>query len=492
MFIVVIGCKDKTYTTVGDVRLFKLDTNNKTWDEMDDLKDTILSVEVAIDSPPFFESPAIASSELGGYIHILGDKGKTIYSYHLKEKTLYLSSMPCLVGTSDALAWAMLECPRLEGDHVQHIKQEKDKDDEIVVRSVNGDYEVEFNSTKDKSHLLNIPFHVLEMVMEYCVGVEYLKFRSTCKICHLAAPLIQWGDGKASKRLQKCSLLSPWLIVFDKLKGIITFTDPLFGDKYFIKTPQESICKYSEIKCSRYGWLLILKPCGSMVFYNPFTSDIREVPRIPTTDIYCFSAPPTSPDCMVVGLTKCSIYIHFVAGEPSWRRVVLDIAGDGFSSYRFLTLYGQDLYAMSADGELAVYKEIGREDYCWERNVAQAPSCCASFPQSFQVRCDEHLLQVIVGKFGESVEVFKLNDTAQEWEKIDGLGKHMIFVCSPSSFCIEAKVPEMENKIYFPRFSSENGNMVFYSQKHPRRVCRFLWNIPSSHPHALGSRPKLV
>ncbi|GJZ49744.1 hypothetical protein Tco_0603934 [Tanacetum coccineum] len=192
LFIVVIGCKDKTYTTVGAVRLFKLDTNNKTWDEMDDLKDTILSVEVAIDSPPFFESPAITSSELGGYIHILGDKGKTIYSYHLKEKTLYLSSMPCLVGTSDALAWAMLECPRLEGDHVQHIKQEKDKDDEIVVRSVNGDYEVEFNSTKDKSHLLNIPFHVLEMVMEYCVGVEYLKFRSTCKICHLAAPLIQW------------------------------------------------------------------------------------------------------------------------------------------------------------------------------------------------------------------------------------------------------------------------------------------------------------
>ncbi|GKD48036.1 hypothetical protein Tco_1277012 [Tanacetum coccineum] len=62
-------------------------------------------------------------------------------------------------------------------------------------------------------------------------------------------------------------------------------------------------------------------------------------------------------------------------------------------------------------------------------------------------RCDEHLLQVIVGKFGESVEVFKLNDTAQEWEKIDGLGKHMIFVCSPSSFCIEAKVPEMENKL---------------------------------------------
>ncbi|GJY99354.1 hypothetical protein Tco_0516784 [Tanacetum coccineum] len=257
---------------------------------------------------------------------------------------------------------------RLEGDHV-HIKQEKNKDDEIVVRSVNDDYEVEFNKTKDKSHLLNIPLNVLEMVMEYCVGVEYLKFCSTCRICHLAAHLIQWDDGKASKRFQKCSLLSPWLIVFDKHKGIITFTDPLFGDKYFIKTPQELICEYFEIKCSRYGWLLILKPSGSMVFYNPFTSDIRELPRIHTTYIYCFSAPPTSPNCMVVGLTKSVVYIHSVAEEPSWRIVVLDIASDGLCSYHFSTLYGQDLYFMSADEGLVSNGILGTRS-CEFRRVS--------------------------------------------------------------------------------------------------------------------------
>ncbi|GKC26655.1 hypothetical protein Tco_1033949, partial [Tanacetum coccineum] len=79
LFTVVIGCKDKTCKTVGASHLFKLDMNNKIWDEMDDLKNTLLSVELAIDSSPFFESPAITSSELGG--------------------------------TSDVLAWAMLECP---------------------------------------------------------------------------------------------------------------------------------------------------------------------------------------------------------------------------------------------------------------------------------------------------------------------------------------------------------------------------------------------
>ncbi|GKF00572.1 hypothetical protein Tco_0023922 [Tanacetum coccineum] len=147
----------------------------------------------------------------------------------------------------------------------------------------------------------------------------------------------------------------------------------------------------------------------------------------------------------------------------TWRHVRLDL-DDDLCSYPFLTLYGHDLYAMRDNGGLDVYKEMGREDLCWERYVRPAPtSCCTSFPQSYQVRCEEHLLQVIVGKFGESVEVFKLNGSTQEWVKINGLGKHMIFISSVSSLCIEAKIPEMENKIYFPRLSSERGNMVFHS-----------------------------
>ena len=81
-------------------------------------------------------------------------------------------------------------------------------------------------------HVLNLPFHVLEMILEFCAGVEYLNFRATCKLCHLVGPLI---NRKVPQRgLQTYSLVSPWLMVFDKRGGIITFTDPMFGDKYFI------------------------------------------------------------------------------------------------------------------------------------------------------------------------------------------------------------------------------------------------------------------
>ena len=79
------------------------------------------------------------------------------------------------------------------------------------------------------------------------------------------------------------------------------------------------------------------------------------------------------------------------------------------------------------------------------------------------MNCDQDLLLVIVGKFGERVEVFKLDDSKQEWVKVNGLGKHMIYVCGITCLCVEAKSKEMENKIYFPRLHSKNNTIVFYS-----------------------------
>ena len=110
LFLVVLGLKDKG-KTVGAVNLLKLDMNNMAWEEIEDLKDTILSVELDTGSPILY-SPAIASSEFGGYIHILADKGKIIYSYHVKDKTISFSSIPCVAGTNNVSAWTMPECTR--------------------------------------------------------------------------------------------------------------------------------------------------------------------------------------------------------------------------------------------------------------------------------------------------------------------------------------------------------------------------------------------
>nr|GEY87051.1 hypothetical protein CTI12_AA613050 [Tanacetum cinerariifolium] len=78
----------------------------------------------------------VISSELGGYIHIR-DKmaGNIIHSYHVKDRTVSLSSTPSpVVPTSHVLVW---EC-RLEDDHGEDpCKVDAEQtENEIVVTGV--------------------------------------------------------------------------------------------------------------------------------------------------------------------------------------------------------------------------------------------------------------------------------------------------------------------------------------------------------------------
>ncbi|PWA87067.1 hypothetical protein CTI12_AA135500 [Artemisia annua] len=402
LFFIIIGFIDKAGKTVDEVFLYKLDMKSMKWEAMEDLKDGVFFMDLASDDDTVFYSRPV-SSELRGYVHILGEMGKVVYSYQVKDRTISISSVPCVIQDSQVSAWAMLECG-LEDNH--DSKQEEDKENQIVVRSGKGD-DIGFYSMTYESQLLNIPFHMLESIMESIVGVEYMRFRATCKHCHLAAPSIKWSSKTTIKRLETYSLMSPWLMVLDQYQGLITFIDPICGDKYYVNTPRELMGDY-QIYSSKYGWLLMYKVCTSLIFFNPFTSDIRELPPVPYLASFCFSAPPTSPDCMVVGFTKgdWNVYIHFVAREQSWHRISLDFEGHDPYVFRFSTFYDRDLYALFDDGGIDVLRITSEEDFCWDHVLAKSPkSCCRTPTQYFLASCDQHLLLVIVGEFGESVEV---------------------------------------------------------------------------------------
>ncbi|KAF5823572.1 hypothetical protein HanRHA438_Chr01g0040661 [Helianthus annuus] len=105
LFYIVVCFKDET--RIGDVYLFKLDMTSVIWEEMVDLKDAIIFMELASDHCYCYMS--IVDSKIGGYIHILGNMGKVIYSFYVKDRTLSLSYMPCLVQQCHVSAWAMLE-----------------------------------------------------------------------------------------------------------------------------------------------------------------------------------------------------------------------------------------------------------------------------------------------------------------------------------------------------------------------------------------------
>nr|XP_043612164.1 F-box/kelch-repeat protein At1g57790-like [Erigeron canadensis] len=312
------------------------------------------------------------------------------------------------------------------------------------------------------------------MIMESCAGVEYMNFRATCKQCYLAAPAVQWGNEAELKRLRDYSLVSPWLMVAETNRDIFTFIDPILGDNYYIKHSQVSSIAEDIIHCSRFGWVLFENTeYKCVVLFNPFTNDLRKLPEPDYNYLegLCFSAPPTSPDCMVVGFTTAYgsptqgqwlAHIHYVAREQTWYTYRL---GVDLTSIRIPTFFGRDLYALCNFGDVVYYKNLGSEDYSLKIFQAKAPSnCCKSEARYYLMKCDQHLLLVIVDGFGKFVEVFKHNDSVEDyWEKIHDLGKHTIYIHGTSCICIDAHVPEMANKIYFPNQHSTNRKIVFYS-----------------------------
>ncbi|GKC60560.1 hypothetical protein Tco_1088158 [Tanacetum coccineum] len=385
------------------VYCYKLDMTSMLWEEMTDLKDAIFFVDICHDDSVNY-SPAIAS-ELGNYIHIVAKTEEVIYSYNVKDKTLTPSSishldLPQRSGESQSYVsvWDMHE-RRLQVVHNGKIKHTIDcklegkKDSTVVHDGVEVDGML---NQHQESPLFNIPVHVLERIMEFSVGVDYLNFRATCK---------QFSSITVSKRRVLSTLLSPWLMAFDKVKCIFTFTDPVFGDKYFIRAPLEFISDF-QIHCSMCGWLLMSTDNrGGLMLFNPFTSDIHKLPHleIPHPNSFCFSEPPTSPNCKVVALTcigEWHVYIHFVAQEHSWRKLQMDFRGIDPYAFVFPTLYGRDIYALN-DGGLHVFKETKEKGYKYGVVVAEPPKSCSISAEYFQVKCKKRLLLVAVDEHGQ-------------------------------------------------------------------------------------------
>ncbi|KAD4384274.1 hypothetical protein E3N88_24442 [Mikania micrantha] len=468
---------------VSCMRLVRLDMTRKLWEEIEDFEGATCFLDLDCSSNAIV---SMSSGGHGGCIHMICEEEKVIYSYHVKDKTMARSSMPYFQElwsrTSYVSLWAMPECS-LEG----FDSKEEEEDD---------DHTVEVNSLTNQSHLFNIPFHLLEMIMEFCGDIDYVNFRATFK--QLTAPVTRWGNGSSMRRLQRYSLVSPWLMVLDNDHGIITFIDPMFGDRYSIRTPPELNGNDLKILSSMYGWLLMSKDRESLMFFNPFTSEIRELPNLEEVDFiqsFCFSAPPTSPNCVVFGLGDLDVFIHFVAHEPAtWVRYDMHFNGGGVPAIFSFSIYcnEEDLYALNKEGELSVFKYINEENYFRVTVDITPPSCCRLY---FLVKHDQDILLVILDdKFGESVELYKLSRRHRrrrdkKWEKIDGLGKHMIFICETSCLCMEARTPEMENKIYFAMLDGENGKIVFYSFD----TCRYHTfnagkNIGESFRNLFGSK----
>nr|GEU78121.1 hypothetical protein [Tanacetum cinerariifolium] len=191
-----------------------------------------------------------------------------------------------------------------------------------------------------------VTLHKVDMSCINWAGMERLKKWDLTGL-ELEEPFLEQEDANTLYRSRKL-----WEKMED-LKDANFFMD-LARDNSVVYTPTIASAEDDYPK-SEQGVEDKDREIMDLEFWNLFTNAFRNLPGMAGFRFYwlCFLAPPTSPNCMVVGFGEEGIYIHFVGGEKSWRLVSLDYDDDDYPfHFYFPTLYGQDLYALDSGEEL--------------------------------------------------------------------------------------------------------------------------------------------
>ncbi|XP_058777033.1 uncharacterized protein LOC131651384 [Vicia villosa] len=257
---------------------------------------------------------------------------------------------------------------------------------------------------KETEEKFALPLDIVEVIAKQIVDVfDYLQFRATNRLFHLA-------------------------------DGIFTVVHPKHGlkYKYNIDFPYDEFWTWMEdweICCSKDGWLLLAAGIKRRAFFfNPFTKKQVLSPelRFPIRNTRC------------VGLSH-NIEFPLYNISPA--------------------LHNGLFYYLSIKGKLAVIEATRGEEPKW-KELVEPQSPCTGFFDSFLVECNGSLLSVFECCYRKWVKVFKLNESTMRWIKVESLNNQMLFVGNHTSFSAVAKIPGMENKIYFTRFYDES--IVFY------------------------------
>jgi len=328
-----------------------------------------------------------------------------------------------------------------------------------------------------------LPQHLITLIVEHLPLFGYLDFRSTCKELCAAAPPIRYRK-LTSLEVQNHLPSPPLLMVLNNHRDSIETNDagdPLLWDVIDPSRPDAeypmSIPKSFEGATTTFsskGWLLARKECDCLLFLNPFTRVSGEYPQ--DESLVCFpdisfSTAPTAPDCVTIGmyeLTSDWIAIkYFQHGDEEWNVCEFPTHEKGFKDPQIPhsscpVYHAGAFYFLDKEGYLGVFERKGGEG-SWRVFDKHAPMRCSSVFSSNIVECDGQIVVVVVGHMGMWVDVFRWDNQAEDWNKVESLGNWTIFINPLSCFSTEARRPGMENKIYFPRL--HGGHVVFYSME---------------------------
>ncbi|KAH7862044.1 hypothetical protein Vadar_034067 [Vaccinium darrowii] len=484
IYCIIVMRGGRMFTDVFGIEIFILDLTSVTWERVESVKDRVffLCSNYAI------SCPAVCTEQVGGTcVYFTRREDKSLYAYNIKDDSVSVS-LPCpnLSTPWKSPIWVMPNL-RLTNDdcrkavHISEKNQQKQEEEgsgeekkELVEKG-----EHEKIEAKEGLNLLDLPSDILKSICKLLMPVDYMKFRAVSTMTRQLAPHIEWRTSMSGLDQRRYSLSSPWLLNFEKNCGVLSFVDPYHNDKYLVRIPT-SLENVTLCYC-KDGWLLMCQwskttdpedPYQSrLIFFNPFTKETIIYPpfRFLMLDFsqFGFSSSPSSSNCVVVVvsciITTVSIYISR-SREEEWSHFQLESNsnfGLGFMSYPVFA--NGAFYIMSKNGGLGVLKLEGTDENngCSLEILENTKSPCKSFSRNFLVECDGELLSVFVADFGKWVEVFKLNNITLVWERVHSLGNRTLYISHSSALSTKAKAPEMEEKIYLPRFCEQG--IVSYS-----------------------------
>lgn len=197
----------------------------------------------------------------------------------------------------------------------------------------------------------------------------------------------------------------------------------------------------------------------------------------------CFSSPPTSGDCVVIGVTFAGMQVGFIRrGELDWT--ICQFKRDSCSELSGCTpvLYKGKFYCLYKLGRLAVFdlnEYLGapnKYSCSWTVFSTGLPEhICDSYERSYLVEDNGELFTVFEMHDCEpSVYIFSLNLSPSgsrsrmnwshmKWHEVRNLRNKMLYVSPGGLFSELAAVEGMRNTIYLPKVQ-DNSN-VFYSLK---------------------------
>ncbi|CAI0383493.1 unnamed protein product [Linum tenue] len=251
---------------------------------------------------------------------------------------------------------------------------------------------------------------ILNLIRQRLLGDDYSNFRATCR---------SWNFRAVYDPAVYENLKYPFLLRFTKggeeddnnySYSSCNAYSLAYDKSYYISAPPDLLD--AKIMCSNHGWLLVAK--GPRVFfYHPSIQHVIRLPNIKSHQAQfsfaSFSAPPTSLDCMVLGV---------VDSKSRTKRDSLSSVEDNVlgSSTRFRMQPGA-FYCLAQDGRLGVFdptkEKKGNKKKMWRLlpHTTKKPRVFMDDDprkdQAYLLECNGELISIVVAPMGEFVRIIR-------------------------------------------------------------------------------------